>query len=79
MTGGDRWGNGFDHRLIGRTKVAKGALLLFSARSGVHSCFVRDITNVGAGIRTHDLPVIPLNLDLTFDNFHTTRKCQLIW
>ena len=79
MIDGDRWANGLDRRLFGRTKIAKGALLLFSARSGVQSCFVRDVTNVGAGIRTHDLPIIPLNFNLTFDNFHTVRKCHLIW
>jgi hypothetical protein len=71
--------NELERRLIGRTKVAKGALLFFGARSGVHSCFVRDVTNVGAGVRTHDLPIVPLNFDLSFDNFRTIRKCQLIW
>ena len=79
MIGGDRWEHGFDRRSVGRTKIAKGALLFFPARSGVHSCFVRDVTNVGAGVRTHVLPILPLNFDLSFDNFRTVRKCQLIW
>lgn len=75
----DPWRNEFERRLVGRTKVAKGALLFFGAKSGVHSCFVRDITNVGAGVRTHDLSIVPLDLELTFDNFRNIRKCRLVW
>jgi CspA family cold shock protein len=37
------------------------------------------MTNIGAGIRIQDLPAVPLNFELSFDNFHTTRKCRLIW
>jgi hypothetical protein len=25
------------------------------------------------------LSVLPTSFDLTFDNFHTVRKCHLIW
>ena len=67
-----------DRRSIGRTKISKGALLFFSGQTGVRSCGVADITNVGAGIRTQDLPVLPLNFELSFDNFRTVRKCRLI-
>ena len=73
------WNNEFERRSIARTRVTKGALLFFGARSGVHSCFVRDVTNVGAGVRIPDLPIVPLNFDLSFDNFRTIRKCRLIW
>ena len=75
----DRWDDAFERRSIGRTKIDKGAWLFLSAQSGVRSCFVRDVTNVGAGIRTHDLPVLPLDFELSFDNFRTIRKCRLIW
>jgi hypothetical protein len=43
------------------------------------TCGVRDITNDGAGIRLQDLGVLPLNFELTFGNFHTIRRCRLIW
>jgi hypothetical protein len=75
----DQWESGFERRSIGRTRIAKGASLFFSAQTGVHSCGVTDITNVGAGIRTQDLPALPLNFELSFDNFRTVRKCRLIW
>ena len=75
----DQWESAFERRLIGRTRIDRGALLFFTAQSGVRSCVVRDVTNVGAGIRTRDLPLVPLNFDLSFDNFRTIRRCRLIW
>jgi hypothetical protein len=74
-----RWDRAFERRSIGRTKIAKGALLFFSAQSGVRSCFVKDVTNVGAGLRAQGLPALPLDFELSFDNFRTSRKCRLIW
>jgi hypothetical protein len=69
----------FDRRSIGRTHITKAASLFFSSQSGLHACLVRDVTNVGAGIRTQDLPLLPVGFELSFDNFRTARKCRLIW
>jgi hypothetical protein len=71
--------NVFDRRSIGRTRIAKNALIFVKGQIGVRSCGVTNITNRGAGIRTQDLPVLPVNFELTFDNFHTVRKCRLVW
>jgi hypothetical protein len=68
-----------DQRLIGRTKIAKGALLFFSEKTGVHSCTVRDITNRGAGIRAPNLKIVPVNFALSFDSFRAVHMCCLIW
>jgi hypothetical protein len=76
----DQRENAFDRRSIGRTKISKGALLFFSEKTGVHSCTVRDITNLGAGIRVEqDLKIMPSVFALSFDNFRTVRMCRLIW
>lgn len=48
-------------------------------QAGERSCAVRDMTKIDAGIRIHDLPAIPLKFELSLDNFHTIRKCRLIW
>jgi hypothetical protein len=64
-----------DRRSIGRTKIGKEALLFFGAQTGVRPCAVTDITNVGAGIRA----AIPLNFELSFDKFRSSRNCRLIW
>jgi len=68
-----------DRRSTARTRIDKGAVLFLGDQIGVRSCSVTDITNVGAGIRAEDLPVLPPNFDLSFDNFLTIRKCRLIW
>jgi hypothetical protein len=68
-----------DRRSIGRTKICKSALLFISGQIGVRSCGITDITNAGAGIRTQDLTILPLNFELSFDKFHTVRRCRLIW
>jgi hypothetical protein len=75
----DQRESAFERRSIGRTKIEKSALMFFTGQVGVRSCVVRDITNVGAGLRIQDLAVLPLNFELTFDNFRTARTCRLIW
>ena len=71
--------NLFERRSIGRTKIVKGASLFFDQKICVSSCNVRDITNVGAGIRVQSLSLLPLTFELSFDNFRTVRTCLLIW
>ncbi len=71
--------NLFERRARGRTRIAKRASLFFDQKIGVSPCNVRDITNVGAGIRLHSLNVLPLIFELSFDNFRTVRICRLIW
>jgi hypothetical protein len=75
----DRWAGSFDRRLMKRTHIARRAQLFLGGQDRVHSCWVRDVTNVGAGIATKNLSAVPLNFELSFDNFRTIRKCQLIW
>jgi hypothetical protein len=68
----------FDRPSVGRTKIVKGAPLFFRKKAGVQSCTVRDITNLGAGIRAQNLPIMPLDFELPSDGFRTGRKCRLI-
>jgi hypothetical protein len=68
-----------ERRAIGRTLINRQALVFFTGQTGVHGCCVRDVTNQGAGIYLTGLKVLPLDFDLSFDNFHTTRRCRLIW
>jgi hypothetical protein len=75
----DRWESAFERRSIGRTKIQKGALLFFSEKSGVQACTVRDVTNVGAGIRAPNLQIMPLEFALSFDGYRAVRKCRLTW
>jgi len=68
-----------ERRAIVRTKISKNALLFFDEERGVFACHVRDIAKGGAGLQLQDLNVLPLNFELTFDNFHNIRRCQIVW
>jgi hypothetical protein len=70
---------GAERRSIGRTLINRNALLFFRGQAGVFSCCVRDVTNSGAGIRLERLNILPVEFDLSFDNFRTIRECRLIW
>jgi hypothetical protein len=68
-----------ERRSVGRTRINRKAMLFYPGRHGVFSRCVRDVTNSGAGIRLEALDVIPVEFDLSFDNFRTVRQCRLIW
>jgi hypothetical protein len=68
-----------ERRSLGRTLISRPALVLFPGQTAAHGCCVRDVTNHGAGIYLTGLKVLPLDFDLSFDNFHTIRRCRLIW
>ncbi len=68
-----------ERRSVGRTTISKRALLYFDARTGVFTCTVHDTTNCGAGIQLQDLNVLPLEFEMTYDNFRNIRKCRVIW
>jgi hypothetical protein len=68
-----------ERRSVARTTISKDALLFFDAQRGVLTCRVQDVTNSGAGIELHNLNLLPLNFELSFDNFHTVRECRVIW
>ena len=69
-------GCGVERRWSGRTTISRGAKLFFNPQSGVLACGFRNITNRGASLR---VTVLPLNFELSFDNFHTKRDCRLVW
>lgn len=68
-----------DRRKICRTLVSLRAKLLFSPNYRPLDCSLRDVTNAGAGIGVVDLKIIPMDFEVSFDNFRSARKCRLIW
>jgi hypothetical protein len=68
-----------ERRAIGRTLINRHVLMHFTRCCGIYNCRVRDVTNLGAGIRLNGLSVIPSVFDISFDNFRTIRACRLIW
>jgi hypothetical protein len=43
----------------------------------IHSA--RDATDEGVGLRLNGLATVPSEFDVSFDNFSSTQRCQLIW
>jgi hypothetical protein len=67
-----------ERRAVGRT-LNRSVLLHFAGCNGVHACCVRDVTNLGAGVRLNGLNIVPSEFGVSFDNFRTMRRCRLIW
>jgi hypothetical protein len=69
----------FERRSKKRYIINESAVIFFAGYAGVFSCFIRDITNDGTGLRLKGLPLVPAEFGVSFDNFRTTRRCRLIW
>ena len=70
---------GQERRAIERKWVNRGALLTIPGVRGVHSCSVRDLSHLGAGIRLNGLAILTTEFRLSLDGMHTTVPCRLIW
>jgi hypothetical protein len=68
-----------ERRAVGRTTINRGVLMFFAGQEGVRACCVRNVTNHGAGLRLNGLNILPSEFGISFDNFHTMRRCRLIW
>lgn len=69
----------FARRLKKRYIIDQGALIFFAGHVGIYSCLVRDATDEGVGLRLNGLATLPTEFDVSFDNFRSTQRCQLIW
>jgi hypothetical protein len=68
-----------ERRAMGRTTINRDVSMFFMGQDRIHPCCVRDVTNLGAGIRLNGLSVVPLAFGISFDGFRTMRPCRLIW
>ena len=64
---------------LGRSKPRRRALLFFHGQHGFHVCDVVEMTSTGAIIFTQYLTALPLQFELSFDDFRNVQKCNLIW
>ncbi|MBN9580057.1 MAG: PilZ domain-containing protein [Afipia sp.] len=68
-----------ERRAKQRTQVMKKALMFFDGQRDVFTCVVHNLTNEGAKIELNGPRVLPLDFNLSFDNFRTVRSCNVIW
>jgi hypothetical protein len=66
-----------ERRAVGRTTINRDVLMFFNG--SVHACYVRDVTNHGAGLKLNGVNIVPPDFGISFDNFRTMRRCRLIW
>jgi hypothetical protein len=75
----NHWEQMFERRTSDRTRIAKSAKLFFNTVREPIDCGIRDMTDVGAGIRADGLKVLPINFELSVDDSPNTRMCRLVW
>lgn len=68
-----------ERRKVDRHKTTNGAMIFFNEKPGVFSCALRDINDVGIGLRLNDSNTIRKTFNITLDNFKSVRKCRMIW
>jgi hypothetical protein len=68
-----------ERRRVRRTRVLKGAKIIFGQRAPTADCLVRNLTNLGACLRVSDTVGIPARFELTFDDGRSCRACRVIW
>ncbi len=68
-----------ERRQVQRTRVLKGAKIIFNQNASVINCTVGNLTHVGACLRVATSVGIPTAFDLSFDSVHSRRKCLVVW
>jgi len=68
-----------ERRAAERRRTHRDALLSIPRLRGVYSCGVLDLSDGGVGVRLNDLPLLPIEFNLSFDGFRTTLACRLVW
>jgi hypothetical protein len=70
----------FERRASERTPRNRGALLRISGLNSLFALTVRDTSDHGIGMRLHvDLPLLPVDFELSDNGFRTIRRCRLVW
>jgi PilZ domain len=68
-----------ERRQTERLKTTSGALIFSDQQRGVLSCYLRDISDTGVGLRLNDKDVIASIFKITRDNFRTVQTCRVLW
>jgi hypothetical protein len=68
-----------EKRRVQRTRVLKGARIIFNRHALTVNCVVRNLTNRGACLHVAGTTGIPAAFELTFDDGRSSRGCRVIW
>jgi hypothetical protein len=62
-----------------RTRVFKGAKIMFDGHASTIDCTVRNLTATGACLNVASPVGIPPAFDLSLDGGRTLRPCSVVW
>jgi PilZ domain len=62
-----------------RTRVLKGAKIMFDGHASTIDCTVRNLTATGACLSVASPIGIPPTFDLSLDGGRTLRLCRMVW
>jgi hypothetical protein len=68
-----------ERRRVQRTRVLKGARIIFNQHALTVDCVVHNLTNLGACLHIPSATGIPAAFELTFDDGRSRRVCRVIW
>jgi hypothetical protein len=68
-----------ERRKTPRTRVRKGAQLLYDHPCAVIACTVHDVSTGGACLQTPIHLEVPEVFELSFDSFRSARWCEVRW
>jgi hypothetical protein len=68
-----------EKRQVRRTRVLKGAKIMFDGHASTIDCTVRNLTTTGACLNVASPVGIPPTFDLSLDGGRTLRPCRVAW
>jgi hypothetical protein len=69
----------FERCAVGCTTINRDELIYFQGQNGVHARCVTRRDKSRRRTRLNGLNTLSSEFGISFDNFHTMRRCRLIW
>lgn len=68
-----------ENRKVQRTRVLKGAKIIFNQRLSSLDCIVRNLSDTGACLQLASPVGFPATFELSLDGDRSPRPCRVIW
>ena len=68
-----------EKRKVKRTRVLKGAKIIFNQRVSSLDCIVRNLSDAGACLQLASPVGFPTTFELSLDGDRSLRSCRVIW
>ncbi len=68
-----------ERRKVQRTRVLKGAKIIFNHRVSSLDCIVKNLSDAGACLQLASPLGFPTTFELRLDGYQSLRSCRVIW